>query len=93
MSNIHIIKKGNHWETKKEGNPKPVSKHHTQGNAIKAGKKIVLQTGGGELVIHKPNQKIRDKNTYVKKDPYPPRVKNSQLLSTGLGCEIEPLYY
>lgn len=72
MSNVHVVKKGNHWETKVEGNPKPVTKHHTQNNAAVQGKKIVIQSGGGELVIHRTDNKFREKNTYGKKDNYPP---------------------
>ena len=40
--------------------------------SIEQGKKIVRKSDGGELVIHGLNGKIRDKNTYDKKDPYPP---------------------
>lgn len=72
MSNVHVVKKANHWETKKEGNVSPLTKHHTQEKAIEQGKTIVINSNGGELIIHGIDGKIRDKNTYVKKDPYPP---------------------
>ena len=73
MSNVHVVKKANHWETKKEGKTSPLTRHHTQEKAIEQGKKIILKSDGGELVIHGLDGKIRDKNTYVKKDSYPPK--------------------
>ena len=73
MCNIHVVKKQNHWETKKEGGKNSLTKHRTQENAIAKGKKIVKNSEGGELVIHRVDGKIRDKNTYIKKDPYPPK--------------------
>jgi hypothetical protein len=73
MSNVHVVKKNSHWETKIEGNKDPVTKHHTQENAAKQGKKIVIETGGGELVVHGKDNKIREKNTYDKPDKYPPK--------------------
>lgn len=69
--NIHVVKHGNHWETKIEGNSTPLSKHHTQGNAIDKGREFAIDLKS-ELVIHRPNGLIRDKNSYGN-DPYPPK--------------------
>ncbi|MGE6429946.1 DUF2188 domain-containing protein [Serratia sp. NPDC078593] len=47
------------------------STHHTQQEAIDAGRTIA-QNQGSELVIHRPNGQIRDKDSHGK-DPYPPK--------------------
>ncbi|WP_425452645.1 DUF2188 domain-containing protein [Edaphovirga cremea] len=54
-----------------EGNSRVTSTHRTQQEAIDAARPI-SRNQGGELVIHRPNGQIRDKDSHGK-DPFPPR--------------------
>lgn len=69
--NVHVVPDGNKWAVKPEGSKKPVSTHQTQKTAEDAGRKIARQNQG-ELVIHRPNGQIRDKDSYGN-DPNPPK--------------------
>lgn len=63
------------WETKKEGQQKPVSSSHTKETAeeksIREAKKA-----GVEHVIHNKDGKISDKDSYGK-DPNPPKDRKN----------------
>ncbi len=58
------------WAVKSSG--KVESNHRTQGTAIKKATTEAKRVGG-EVTILGENGKIREKNTYGKKDPYPPK--------------------
>lgn len=46
----------------------------TQGEAERRAKEIVGNLGGGEVVIHRPDGRIRDSDTVAPgNDPYPPK--------------------
>ncbi len=68
--NIHIVPNGNRWQVKPEGSG-AISNHRTQGNAINNGKPIA-ERNRSELIIHRPNGTIRDKDSFGK-DPHPPK--------------------
>jgi hypothetical protein len=66
-------KKG--WDVTKPGAKRPASHHDTQGAAEKAAKRD-LAGKGGEVVIHRPDGTIRDKDTVRPgRDPNPPKDK------------------
>lgn len=73
--NIHTVynKDRKMWETKKEGQEKPLASSHTKETAeeksIREAKKA-----GVEHVIHNKDGKISDKDSYGK-DPNPPKDK------------------
>lgn len=67
--NIHVVPSGNKWAVKPEGST-PISTHLTQGAAEEAGRRAAKQNES-ELVIHRPNGQIRDKDSYGN-DPNPP---------------------
>jgi len=69
--NVHVVPSGNGWAVKTEGTPKPLSNHKTQQTAAEAGRKIA-KANQSELVIHRPNGQIRDKDSYGS-DPVPPK--------------------
>lgn len=72
--NYHVVpdgKKG--WSNKKEGSSRPKSRHRKQRAAIDAAKKQAKKDGV-EVVIHRKNGRIRDKDSYGN-DPCPPRDK------------------
>ena len=69
--NIHVVPQGNKWAVKPEGSKTPTSTHRTQSAAADAGRRAAKQNQS-ELVIHRPDGRIRDKDSFGN-DPYPPR--------------------
>jgi len=71
--NIHVVPSDKGWAVKKPGG-QTISRHPTQGDAIERGRNIAKREKG-ELVIHRPNGRIRDRDSYGN-DPFPPKVVN-----------------
>lgn len=71
--NVHVVPQGKAWAVKSTGERKPLSNHRTQKAASEAARKVA-KANQGELVIHRPNGQIRDKDSYGN-DPCPPRDK------------------
>jgi hypothetical protein len=69
--NIHVVPSGNKWAVKSEGSNQPLSSHLTQKAASEAGR-LAAQKNQSELVIHRPDGRIRDKDSFGG-DPCPPR--------------------
>ncbi|UAN48169.1 DUF2188 domain-containing protein [Serratia sp. JSRIV001] len=69
--NQHVVPHNGQWAVRGEGNQKVTSIHSTQQQAIDAGREI-SRNQESELVIHRPNGQIRDKDSHGK-DPYPPK--------------------
>jgi hypothetical protein len=68
--NYHVTQRPDgDWQGKKEGAERASVIAPTQGEAIERTRPLV---DDGELVIHRPNGQIRDKDTHGK-DPYPPK--------------------
>ena len=59
------------WQVKGEGNAKATARTDTQQEAIEIARKIA-RNQGSEVVIHRPNGQIRDKDSHGN-DPYPPK--------------------
>ena len=59
------------WQVKGEGNGRATARTTTQKEAIDIARPIT-QKQGTELVIHRPNGRIRDKDSHGN-DPFPPR--------------------
>lgn len=59
------------WQVKGEGNEKATARTDTQAEAIKIARGI-SQNQGSELVIHRPDGTIRDKDSHGN-DPFPPK--------------------
>lgn len=59
------------WQVKGEGNSKATVRTPTQKQAVDIARKIA-QNQGSELVVHRTNGQIRDKDSHSN-DPYPPR--------------------
>jgi len=69
-------KSGKGWDVTKPGAKEPVSHHRTQANAEQVAKRELRGTSGGEVVTHRPNGTIRDKDTLPPaRDPNPPKDK------------------
>lgn len=58
------------WQVKGAGNTRATARTKTQAEAISIARDIAINKSS-EVVIHRPNGQIRDKNSYGN-DPYPP---------------------
>ena len=59
------------WQVKGEGNKRATVRTSTQKEAIDIARPI-SRNQNSELVVHRPNGQIRDKDSYGR-DPFPPR--------------------
>ncbi|MDD2914967.1 MAG: DUF2188 domain-containing protein [Gallionella sp.] len=69
--NQHVVPHQDGWAVKGEGNQRATSVHDTQQQAFDAASQIA-RNQQSELVIHRPDGRIRDKNSYGH-DPFPPK--------------------
>ncbi|HEY8129279.1 MAG TPA: DUF2188 domain-containing protein [Hyphomicrobium sp.] len=69
--NQHVVPHGDGWAVRGENNSRVTSTHATQSRAESAARSIAINQRS-EVVIHRPNGEIRDKNSYGN-DPYPPK--------------------
>ena len=69
--NQHVVPRGNGWAVKGERNQRATSLHPTQKDAIERAREIA-RNQKSELVIHRRDGRIRDKDSYGN-DPCPPR--------------------
>lgn len=69
--NHHVVTHNNEWAVRREGASRVSGIYPTQRAAIDAGREI-SRNQHTELVIHRPNGQIRDKDSHGN-DPYPPR--------------------
>lgn len=59
------------WQVKGAGNERATVRTTTQSDAINVARNIAINQQS-EVVIHRPNGQIRDKNSYGN-DPFPPK--------------------
>ena len=70
----HVTPHAEGWQVKKPGSTRASALAPTQGDAIALARQFLENDGGGELVIHRPDGRIRDSDTVPPApDPYPPR--------------------
>jgi uncharacterized protein YdaT len=69
--NQHVVPHNGKWAVRGEGNKKVTSTQDTQEEARKAARKIAINQQS-EVVIHRPDGTIRDKDSYGN-DDYPPK--------------------
>lgn len=70
--NIHVTPHpSGGWQVKSEGNERAIARTNTQQQSIGVGRPIA-KTRGVELVIHRPNGQIREKDSHGH-DPFPPK--------------------
>ena len=70
--NHWISTRENGWEDLREGNQRPSRVYPTQKEAFDAARETAKKEGG-EVFIQNRSGKIRERNTYGKADPYPPK--------------------
>lgn len=71
--NQHVVPVDGEWGVRGEGNDRLTSIHDTQAEAIDAAREIAINQSS-EVVIHRRDGRIRDKDSYGN-DPFPPRDK------------------
>lgn len=71
--NQHVVPYGNQWAVRGAGNTRATSVQDTQLAAIAIAREIAINRKA-EVVIHRPDGTIRDRDSYGK-DPLPPRDK------------------
>lgn len=69
--NQHVVPRNGQWAVRGAGNSRATRVFDTQGEAIDAAREIA-RNQGTELVIHRPDGRIREKNSYGT-DPFPPK--------------------
>jgi hypothetical protein len=74
-SQRHVVKSPlGGWDIKEPGKTTPTGHEPTQADAERIAKQQVTQAGGGEVVIHRLDGRIRDKDTVAPaNDPHPPK--------------------
>ena len=70
MANQHVVPQNGRWAVRPAGGH-PTSLHPTQAAAAEQARWNAINQRS-EVVIHRPNGQIRDRNSYGN-DPYPPR--------------------
>lgn len=68
---IHVVPPGSSWATRREGVTRVGSTHSTQADATQAARGTAVRERG-EVIIHRPDGRIRDANSYGN-DPFPPK--------------------
>ncbi len=68
--NQHVVPHHDGWAVRGAGNVRATSVHNTQQQAIDSARNIARHQQS-ELVIHRPDGRIRDKDSYGN-DPFPP---------------------
>jgi hypothetical protein len=71
--NQHIVPHSDRWAVRGASNEKATKVVDTQGEAIKIAREIAINQKS-EVVIHRPDGRIRDKDSYGN-DPNPPKDK------------------
>lgn len=69
--NQHVVPVGDKWAVRGAGNSRLTSTHPTQEAATSRAREIAISQKS-EVVIHRPDGRIRDKDSYGN-DPVPPR--------------------
>jgi len=69
--NQHVVPHDNGWAVRGEGNKKVTRITRTQKEAVEVARQIA-QNQHSEVVIHRPDGTIRDKDSYGH-DPHPPK--------------------
>ena len=73
-NNRHVDARGDDWAVQREGADRASGIYGTQREAEDAARRLTHNSGGGEVVTHRPDGRIRDSDTISPaKDPFPPR--------------------
>ena len=68
---IHVVPHDSGWATRREGASRLSSTYGTQAEAAEVARGAAIRECG-EVIIHRPDGRIRDANSYGN-DPFPPK--------------------
>lgn len=68
---IHVVPHEDGWGARREGASRVGSVHDTQAEAAAAARTTAMREHG-EVIIHRPDGRIRDSGSYGN-DPFPPK--------------------
>lgn len=60
---FHITKQSSGWAVMRPSTDRASSVHRTQAEAVAAGRRLALKSGGAEIVVHTADGRIRDRDT------------------------------
>ncbi len=63
MANQHVVPNADQWAVRRQGSDRVTSVHPTQADAIERGREIAINQQG-ELFIHRPDGRIRDRSSH-----------------------------
>lgn len=70
--NVHVVPHPDGgWAARREQSERAISRHPTQAEAIGRAREVA-RNSGVEVVIHRPDGRIRDSDSHGR-DPFPPR--------------------
>lgn len=69
--NQHVVPHKGRWAVRGAGSQRASSTHRTQKEAIRSARNTAIKQKT-EVVVHRPDGQIRDRNSYGN-DPYPPK--------------------
>lgn len=67
-SKIHVVPAGDKWQVRRGGAQRPSATANTQAGAVVEATRIAKGEKPSQVVIHRPNNRIREEHTYGK-DP------------------------
>lgn len=70
-SNLHVVPHSDGWAVRREGADRVSRTHTTQTDATNWARDVARREEG-EVIIHRPDGTIRDRDSYGS-DPFPPR--------------------
>lgn len=71
---IHVTRDEEGWKAEREGASRASARRDTQAKVEQRAKDIAANTGGGEVITHRPDGRIRDSDTIPPaRDPNPPK--------------------
>lgn len=79
----HVVPLGNDWAVKGKDSQRVNSTHNTQAEAIEAAREIAIKQQS-EVVIHRPDGRVRDGSSYGKDDSSPKELKSGKTTSSRI---------
>jgi hypothetical protein len=74
---LHVIKHPDGgWAVKRQGAARSSSLHRTQAEAVAAGRRLALKSGGADVVVHRADGRLRESNSFGS-DPTPPSTSRA----------------
>ncbi|WP_354002309.1 DUF2188 domain-containing protein [Microbacterium foliorum] len=76
---VHVVRGNGGWEVRSSRSSRASTVKATQGEAVNRARDIVYKAGGGEVVIHGADGRVRAKDTVAARDPRDRQVRGDPL--------------